>query len=90
MPDTIVGKSFRMDGSLCSGARNTLRREFTSAEPLQERVKPILCFRGIAWAPACGKAIAELVVNGESTSVNLDPFDPARFTPETRGPNCPM
>eukprot|EP00543_Licmophora_paradoxa_P008142 CAMPEP_0202454386 /NCGR_PEP_ID=MMETSP1360-20130828/12139_1 /ASSEMBLY_ACC=CAM_ASM_000848 /TAXON_ID=515479 /ORGANISM="Licmophora paradoxa, Strain CCMP2313" /LENGTH=414 /DNA_ID=CAMNT_0049073691 /DNA_START=111 /DNA_END=1355 /DNA_ORIENTATION=+ len=37
---------------------------------------------GIAWAPACGKAMAELVLEGESTSVNLDPFDPARFTPQ--------
>jgi glycine/D-amino acid oxidase-like deaminating enzyme len=36
---------------------------------------------GIAWAPACGRAISELVLEGESSSVNLDPFDPARFTP---------
>ena len=35
---------------------------------------------GIAWAPACGKAIAELVVDGESRCLNLSPFDPARFT----------
>ena len=25
--------------------------------------------------------MAELVVDGKSTSVNLDPFDPTRFTP---------
>lgn len=36
---------------------------------------------GIAWAPACGKAISELVLHGKSTSVDLSPFDPARFTP---------
>ena len=36
---------------------------------------------GIAWAPACGKAIAELVLDGESKCVNLSPFDPTRFTP---------
>mmetsp|Transcript_14236 Transcript_14236/g.20029 ORF Transcript_14236/g.20029 Transcript_14236/m.20029 type:complete len:435 (-) Transcript_14236:275-1579(-) len=36
---------------------------------------------GIAWAPACGKAMAELVLQGECSSVNLAPFDPARFTP---------
>ena len=36
---------------------------------------------GIAWAPACGKAIAELVLDGKSKSINLDPFSPARFTP---------
>lgn len=36
---------------------------------------------GIAWAPACGKAMAELVLEGDATSVNLAPFDPARFTP---------
>eukprot|EP00585_Thalassiosira_rotula_P012330 CAMPEP_0196132062 /NCGR_PEP_ID=MMETSP0910-20130528/1813_1 /TAXON_ID=49265 /ORGANISM="Thalassiosira rotula, Strain GSO102" /LENGTH=439 /DNA_ID=CAMNT_0041391605 /DNA_START=224 /DNA_END=1540 /DNA_ORIENTATION=+ len=35
---------------------------------------------GIAWAPACGKAIAELVLEGSCRSVNLKPFDPARFT----------
>jgi hypothetical protein len=38
--------------------------------------------RGIAWAPACGKAMSELVLDGECKSVNLDPFDPARFTPD--------
>lgn len=37
--------------------------------------------RGIAWAPACGKAIAELVLKGKCSSVNLAPFDPSRFTP---------
>jgi glycine/D-amino acid oxidase-like deaminating enzyme len=36
---------------------------------------------GIAWAPACGQAMAELIVNGTSSSVDLRPFDPARFTP---------
>jgi glycine/D-amino acid oxidase-like deaminating enzyme len=36
---------------------------------------------GIAWAPACGKAISELVLKGECSSVNLAPFDPSRFTP---------
>jgi len=38
--------------------------------------------RGIAWAPACGVAISELVLTGSSTSVDLSPFDPARFTPK--------
>lgn len=40
--------------------------------------------RGIAWAPACGKAISELVLDGECSSVNLAPFDPARFTPDAK------
>lgn len=40
---------------------------------------------GIAWAPACGKAIAELVLEGDSLCVNLKPFDPARFTSSERG-----
>jgi glycine/D-amino acid oxidase-like deaminating enzyme len=39
---------------------------------------------GIAWAPACGKAMTELVLNGESTSIDLSPFDPARFTPNAK------
>lgn len=39
---------------------------------------------GIAWAPACGKAMSELVLDGRSTSVNLGPFDPARFTTVAR------
>lgn len=38
--------------------------------------------RGIAWAPACGLAMAELILDGECTSVDLSPFDPARFTPK--------
>ena len=40
---------------------------------------------GIAWAPASGKAIAELVLEGQSKSVNLKAFDPARFTTGKRG-----
>jgi len=36
---------------------------------------------GIAWAPACGKVMAELVLDGSAESVDLRPFDPARFTP---------
>ena len=39
---------------------------------------------GIAWAPACGKAMAELILEGECKSVNLEPFDPARFTPNAQ------
>ena len=39
---------------------------------------------GIAWAPATGKAMSELVLEGECKSVNLAPFDPARFTPEAK------
>lgn len=37
---------------------------------------------GIAWAPACGVAMSELVLEGDCKSVNLKPFDPARFTPK--------
>jgi hypothetical protein len=37
--------------------------------------------RGIAWAPATGLAMAELVMDGHSTSVDLSPFDPTRYTP---------
>ena len=41
-------------------------------------------YRGIAWAPACGMAMAELILDGDSKSINLRPFDPARFTPEAK------
>ena len=37
-------------------------------------------FRGIAWAPACGLGIAELVLEGKSKSIKLSAFDPSRFT----------
>jgi glycine/D-amino acid oxidase-like deaminating enzyme len=40
---------------------------------------------GIAWSPACGQAMAELILDGESTSVNLRPFDPSRFTTKVGG-----
>jgi len=43
-----------------------------------------MSFRGIAWAPACGRAIAELAIDGHSKSIDLDPFDPARFTPAAK------
>ena len=34
---------------------------------------------GILWGPASGKAMAELVLKGEATTVDLRAFDPARF-----------
>lgn len=34
---------------------------------------------GILNAPATGAALAELIVDGHSSSVDLSPFDPARF-----------
>jgi len=40
---------------------------------------------GIAWAPACGKAMAELILEGESSSIDLRPFDPNRFTKKVSG-----
>jgi len=40
---------------------------------------------GIAWAPASGKAMAELVLEGSSSSIDLRPFDPTRFTPKVSG-----
>lgn len=36
---------------------------------------------GIAWAPGCGRAMAELILEGRCTSLDLSPFDPARFSP---------
>lgn len=38
---------------------------------------------GIAWSPACGKAMAELILDGTCRCVDLQPFDPARFTQKT-------
>mmetsp|Transcript_8370 Transcript_8370/g.12144 ORF Transcript_8370/g.12144 Transcript_8370/m.12144 type:complete len:440 (+) Transcript_8370:46-1365(+) len=35
---------------------------------------------GIAWAPACGKAMSELILDGSSSSIDLRPFNPTRFT----------
>ena len=40
---------------------------------------------GIAWAPACGKAMAELILDGQSSSIDLRPFDPTRFTTKVSG-----
>jgi len=41
---------------------------------------------GIAWAPACGKAMSELILQGKSESVDLRPFAPDRFQrPPNRG-----
>eukprot|EP00804_Cyclotella_cryptica_P018067 CCRYP_017606-RA/>CCRYP_017606-RA protein AED:0.03 eAED:0.03 QI:84/1/1/1/1/1/2/396/482 len=39
---------------------------------------------GIAWAPACGRAMAELVLDGECACLDLNPFDPARFTTSSK------
>ena len=40
---------------------------------------------GIAWSPACGVAMSELILEGESSSIDLTPFDPTRFTPRVKG-----
>lgn len=45
----------------------------------------LLCMFPIAWAPASGRVMAELILDGEANSVNLDPFDPARFTEQAEG-----
>lgn len=39
---------------------------------------------GIAWAPACGLSMAELVLEGHSKSIDLRPFDPTRFTQKSK------
>ena len=40
---------------------------------------------GILWAPVSGKAMSELIVDGEASCVNLKPFAPARFAPKKTG-----
>jgi len=40
---------------------------------------------GIAWAPSCGLAMTELILEGESRSVDLRYFDPSRFTTKVGG-----
>ena len=39
---------------------------------------------GILWAPVTGLAMTELLVDGASSSVDLDAFDPLRFRPDAR------
>lgn len=34
---------------------------------------------GILWAPASGQAMSELILDGSSRSIDLNPFDPSRF-----------
>eukprot|EP00966_Prymnesium_polylepis_P024110 555284-Prymnesium_polylepis.2 len=36
---------------------------------------------GILWAPVSGKAMSELILDGEASCVDLAAFDPARFMP---------
>ena len=36
---------------------------------------------GILWAPVSGKAMSELILDGEASCVDLTAFDPARFMP---------
>lgn len=36
---------------------------------------------GILWAPVSGKAMSELIIDGEATCVDLRPFAPSRFAP---------
>jgi hypothetical protein len=81
-PDTIVGKS-KYEKEL--GTDSCLERLYTCIHVFTMHTSftfiALYSHRGIAWAPACGKAISELVLKGECSSVNLAPFDPSRFTP---------
>ena len=36
---------------------------------------------GILWAPVSGKAMSELILDGEASCVDLRPFAPSRFAP---------
>lgn len=36
---------------------------------------------GILWAPASGQAMAELLLHGHASSIDLAPFAPGRFMP---------
>jgi hypothetical protein len=76
MLDTIAGVSgeLEINDSSCATVDH-------SASCLTPKLISFAYPEGIAWAPACGKAIAELVLDGESRSVDLTPFDPTRFTP---------
>lgn len=38
---------------------------------------------GILWAPVCGLAMAELVMHGHSSIIDLDPFTPSRYLTTT-------
>ena len=40
---------------------------------------------GILWAPVSGLAMAELLVDGKASCVDLAPFSPARFVQRARG-----
>jgi hypothetical protein len=79
MPDTIVGKSNAKRSSGQTAALKGFIHVFTRHSSFAFII--LYSHRGIAWAPACGKAISELVLKGECSSVNLAPFDPSRFTP---------
>jgi len=83
----LMSNSYAKEGEL-SHAQACMRPCPPDAKPYMGRVQGFSgayvnaghnCW-GIAWAPACGKAIAELVLEGSCRSVNLKPFDPARFT----------
>lgn len=76
MPVITVGKLTR------SLATNHLSAHMTQFTVI---IINIAFTRGIAWAPACGQAIAELVVDGHCSCINLAPFDPSRFTPSKTG-----
>lgn len=40
---------------------------------------------GILWAPVCGLAMSELIIEDLSKTVDLSPFDLARFSQPTKG-----
>ena len=45
--------------------------------------------RGILWAPVSGKSMAELIIDGEPSCVDLSAFSPSRFMPKVTSPPAP-
>ncbi|QDZ25895.1 FAD-dependent oxidoreductase [Chloropicon primus] len=39
---------------------------------------------GICWAPVCGLLMAELILDGQTSSIDLRPFSPSRFLPRAQ------
>jgi glycine/D-amino acid oxidase-like deaminating enzyme len=84
-----------LDGAPVLGENACYRPVCADALPLMGRVPGVAgafvatghnCW-GILNAPASGAAMAELIAGGESTSIDLRPFSPARFQDPARARN---
>ena len=91
-PDALpyMGKVPTLRGAYMSAGHNcwgssAAATRTPAAPPACDLTRARAPFATVLWAPVSGKAMAELLVDGKASCVDLSPFDPGRFAPRQAG-----